>query len=270
MTALDVQQFLANPCDALSGPFATMMLRLWISRLVALGILKWGTATWIPQVVEHYRTTYFLSEFPRPLRRGFLSHWSWMLLQATVVYFIGYGHVPEILPFLAVLVLALQGVVVADLRFQVIPDRFQLAGAFGAAGFAVLAWLPPETAPTTLRLATLPLEPLLYQAAAGTGVAAGLWLAGWLYSRIRHREAMGLGDIKLIGWLGLAFGTATLNVLFYSLIAAAVLIFPLWLIRRRRFEQTFAFGPFIVLGCAVHAVVLAGAQAQELLRGLGL
>jgi len=260
-----LEQLLANPGGALGSPVITMLLRLWGARLVALIILKWGTEAWIPRVVEHYRVTHFAAEYPTPYERGFLTRWLWILVQALIIYVAGYGHVPEVLPFLALVAVALQGVIVSDLRYHVIPDRFQLLGGLGAAGFAALAWLPATATFSTLSIGEFPVKFLLFNALKGVGVAVALYIAGLLYSRLRHREAMGFGDIKLIAWLGIALGSDTLNVLFYSLVAAAVLMFPLWLIRRRRFEHAFAFGPYIVLGCLIHGLFLTGQQAEELI-----
>ena len=39
------------------------------------------------------------------------------------------------------------------------------------------------------------------EAALGAAVPSFfLWLGGWLYLKLRHREGLGLGDVKLMRW----------------------------------------------------------------------
>ena len=63
---------------------------------------------------------------------------------------------------------------------------------------------------------------------------------------------MGLGDIKLLGWLSLIVGQGLLPVILISLICGALVMLPQYLLRLRSPEQAFAFGPFILLGLFAH------------------
>lgn len=63
---------------------------------------------------------------------------------------------------------------------------------------------------------------------------------------------MGLGDVKLMGALGLYFGLA--NIIIISLLAfliAAILGGFLLIIRIKKTDEYIPFGPFIVLGTLI-------------------
>lgn len=146
-------------------------------------------------------------------------------------------------PFAALMVVALNGVFQADARLQIIPDRFQVTGAVGALGY-LLVGLGLES------------ERLVLHAMAGPGLALVLWLATLAYEQLRQRDGLGFGDVKLIAWLGLAFGLDIAPILAASVVLALLGVIPTIVLRRRSFQTSFAFGPFIVLGVAVCAVLL--------------
>ncbi len=213
--------------------------------LLATMITTWGVGRWVPNVVQHYGVTYFdwqKDRKRRPLFRG-LSVLACLLLVRALTY----TGPAELAPCVALMVVAMAGVLAADVRFQVIPDRFQIAGAVGALGFAYVNAPQPE------------LQLLWHFAAAGV-VSALLLAMNWLYERLRGQLALGMGDIKMIAWLALAFGPDVLLVLTYSLLVALVVMLPLLLFRVRRMASVFAFGPFLVIGAALrlaeHGILL--------------
>lgn len=89
---------------------------------------------------------------------------------------------------------------------------------------------------------------------AAIGAAAGLAAFAavrWLYARIRRREGLGLGDVKLIaaagvwvGWIGLPS-----VVLIASLAALAVVGIGAVRGRRVRADDAVPFGSFLAFGC---------------------
>lgn len=213
--------------------------------LLATMITSWGVGRWVPEVVHLYGVRYFDWEKDRkrrPLFRGLSVLASLLLVRALT-----YTGPAELAPFVALMVVAMAGVLAADTRFQVIPDRFQVAGALGAVGFAYVNAKVPD------------LQLLWHVAAAG--VVSGLLLAlNWIYEKLRGQLALGLGDIKMIAWLSLAFGPDVLLVLTYSLLVALLVMLPLLAFRVRRMHSVFAFGPFLVIGAALrlaeHGILL--------------
>jgi prepilin signal peptidase PulO-like enzyme (type II secretory pathway) len=82
----------------------------------------------------------------------------------------------------------------------------------------------------------------------GMGVGAGLvWLVGWLGSRVFRKEAMGFGDVKLMGLLGAVVGwTGVLRGFFVACLLGSVIgVFVL--VRHR--SHYVPFGPFLSVGC---------------------
>lgn len=199
---------------------------------------------WVPRVVAYYGKTYFDNLDAKPGR------WWWFFGCMPACLFVGvaaFAYPPEALPFVALMVTALAGLTLADAKFQVIPDRFQIVGALGAVGFAATS-------------VSGPLAPKLFS--AGIGLAFVLLLYGLtrLYTLVRKRDALGLGDVKLLAWLALAFGPDTFFVLLYGLGLASVVAVPLVLLKRRTLQSFFAFGPFLALGAVVRLVEMSIGQ----------
>lgn len=134
----------------------------------------------------------------------------------------------------------------ADLRRGEVPDG---AVAMIALSGAAFQWLE--------RGAGLPLAAEVAVAALTTGL---LWLGGGLYFRRTGREALGIGDAKLIGAGVLAAGAASLWAL--VLVAATGGIVAGLLARRRAAPDALPgipFGPFLAYSILIFALFpLAG------------
>jgi len=138
-------------------------------------------------------------------------------------------------PAMAVLLLILLGILVADLQTYTIPDAFSLGGL--AAGI-VFACLPGGISPLQAVLGALVGGGALYLAAVAGQAALG-------------REAMGGGDIKMLAMIG-AF-TGWPGVLF-SLFAGSVagsLIYG-WINYVQKKRRLVPFGVFLALGTALY------------------
>jgi leader peptidase (prepilin peptidase)/N-methyltransferase len=137
--------------------------------------------------------------------------------------------------FLILLALASLLLAWIDLRCGIIPDWLNLA-------IAVVG---------LIRAAVLD-GPALALSAAAEGVLAGaiVWLLRWLYFRLRQRQGLGLGDVKLLAasaiWVGIAGIPMMLLVASLAALAAAGV---LHLTGETMTRQTaLPFGPFLALG----------------------
>ena len=151
-----------------------------------------------------------------------------------------------------------------DLRERLLPDRITFPGI--AAGFLFALWLPLEdgTAALLLRLLGGPnLSAVLLSVAdalLGALLGAGLLFAlGEIWYRLRRVEAMGLGDVKMMGMVGLFLGIklTVLTLLLGSLLGSLLGgLFLLLAGKDTRYE--LPFGTF--LGVAALIALFWGPQ----------
>jgi len=129
----------------------------------------------------------------------------------------------------------LLGVALTDLQTYLIPDGFTLFGLGWTLVTAILAFFLGQSS-----LFAGPYEALI-GACAGAGMIA---IVGWLGEVALKREAMGLGDITLMAFIGGALGPqrAIMTVFVASAIGAVTflgVVYPItWLRRTHSREQT--------------------------------
>ncbi len=132
---------------------------------------------------------------------------------------------------------------VVDLKYQIIPNRLNLTLLeVGLATTFIQGILDINIAIN-----------MLLGAIIGAGVFLAITAIGGL---IAGKEAMGFGDIKLMGALGLFFGW--LNILVISLIAfllGAIISIILLISRKKKKDEYIAFGPFIVIATFIVIIV---------------
>jgi leader peptidase (prepilin peptidase) / N-methyltransferase len=127
---------------------------------------------------------------------------------------------------------------IIDFRHFLIPDLLSITGiVFGLA----ISFLPGGLTP---------LESLTGAAVAGFF----LWVVGALATWYKKKDAMGLGDVKLIAMCGALFGleTAMFGLVFASFLGSLVGI-PMLLFRRLNENHHIPFGPYICLGVLLAA-----------------
>lgn len=86
---------------------------------------------------------------------------------------------------------------------------------------------------------------------AETLVAGGACFAVFFVLALVGRGALGMGDVKLVGMLGLLLGRAVVPALVVGTIGGAVAAAAIALRTRTGRDATIAYGPYLCLGAAV-------------------
>ncbi len=134
---------------------------------------------------------------------------------------------------LAVFLTILTGVALTDLQHYLIPDGFTVSGLVWAIATALAAPFIGENL-----LFAGPYDALV-GACAGAGLIA---VIGWLGEAALKREAMGMGDMTLMAFVGAALGpTRAIATVFLAATIASVafiaVLYPVALMRRGRVTQ---------------------------------
>ena len=81
---------------------------------------------------------------------------------------------------------------------------------------------------------------------------APLLIIGWLWEKIRNIEAMGGGDVKLMGMIGSFLGwKGALLTIMLGALSGSVIGLALIALRRHEADKVIPFGPFLALGAVV-------------------
>ncbi len=79
-----------------------------------------------------------------------------------------------------------------------------------------------------------------------------LLLIGWLWEKIRKVEAMGGGDVKLMGMVGAFIGwKGALLTIFFGALAGSIVGVLLIALKKQESDNVIPFGPYLVLGALV-------------------
>ena len=104
--------------------------------------------------------------------------------------------------FCAILV----ALICCDMEKRILPDEFTLGGMVLGFLLAPFTTVPDMTAQSIVWLCGGQWKPWansLAESALGAGLpAVCLWFAGWMYYRMRQKEGLGFGDVKLIAMVG--------------------------------------------------------------------
>ena len=156
----------------------------------------------------------------------------------------------------------LLALVFCDLEKRLLPDELTKGGIAIGLVFALFVPVPDVTASAILWIGGLDLKgrwQWLAESAFGALLPAFfLWFGGWLYEKVRHREGLGFGDVKLIAMVGSFLGLrGALMTLILGSVAGSVLGYG-YIKATGKDPATYPlpFGTF--LGTAGLAIAIAG------------
>jgi leader peptidase (prepilin peptidase) / N-methyltransferase len=154
-----------------------------------------------------------------------------------------------------------------DLEERILPDEFTIGGAVLGVIFA--AFVP---VPGGIFELFLPMEwdrrwVWVIESAAGALFMSGvLWLIAEAYYRLRGREGLGLGDVKMVGMIAAFLGIsgALFTVVVGSILGSVGGLAYIWLARKEAATYELPFGTFLAFAAIL--VALQTGPLQQLIR----
>ncbi len=156
-----------------------------------------------------------------------------------------------------------------DLEEKILPDEFTLGGTL--AGLLLAGFSPLQQGLVSLLLFQYPpVVRSVAESAVGAAMLGGiLWLIGELYHKVRGREGLGLGDVKLAACIGSFLG---LHGGLMSMIVGSVFGSVLglgWIVFHRKDPSTYELPYGSFLGAAALFVGMFGEGIMKWYLQLG-
>jgi leader peptidase (prepilin peptidase)/N-methyltransferase len=150
-------------------------------------------------------------------------------------------------------------ITVIDYDHMIIPDKITLPGMLVGLTLAPF-FMSPLGDPLPFNLDALiphagPYLTGFLNSLIGLILGGGLLLSiGWAWEKLRHIEAMGGGDVKLMGMVGsfLGWKGALLTIMLGALTGSVIGVF-LIVLKRHKMEKLIPFGPFLAAGALASA-----------------
>lgn len=188
----------------------------------------------------------FSKDIKTEYKKNVLSNYIMMILISVCYIFLLYkfglknnliGNL-ELIKYI-ILTPMLMSVFIIDYKLQIIPNRLNLTMFEIGLVFTFLYGLSNINIAVNMLLGML----------VGGGIFLFITLIGGL---IAGKEAMGFGDVKLMGALGLFFGMSNIIVItLISFLIGAIISIVLLVTRKKKTDEYIPFGPFIVIASFV-------------------
>ncbi|MGA2184350.1 MAG: prepilin peptidase [Bryobacteraceae bacterium] len=146
--------------------------------------------------------------------------------------------------------------VVTDFEAQILPDEFTIGGA--VLGIVLSLFIPIHEGIAHFFLYNHERIASLGEAVLGAAVSSlVLWLLRWTYEKVRHREGLGLGDVKMVAMMGAFLGLqgVLFTIMVGSILGSVVGLGFILIARKDAATYELPYGSF--LGMAGLAVALA-------------
>lgn len=214
-----------------------------------IGLMVGQLIDWANKRLPEYKSVIskdIISEYKIKFKPNYILILLTAVIYVTLTYTFGIKETVianlDLIKFL-ILTPMLLSVFVIDYRLQIIPNRLNLTIFEIGFIFAFLYGLSNVAITINMLLGML----------AGGGIFLLITLLGGLFY---GKEAMGFGDVKLMGALGLYFGLSNIVIItLVSFLIGAILSIVLLLTKIKKSDEYIPFGPFIVIATFVSMYV---------------
>ena len=208
---------------------------------VILGLVVGQFIGWINKRLPEYKSVIskdIVQEYRKNFKLNCMLMFVTAVIYVTLVYIYGIQETfianLDLIKFIILTPMLLSAFVI-DYRLQIIPNRLNLTIFELGIVFAFLYGLSNVAITINMLLGML----------AGAGIFLMITLLGGLFY---GKEAMGFGDVKLMGALGLYFGLSNIIIItLVSFLIGAILSIILLVTRIKKTDEYIPFGPFIVI-----------------------
>lgn len=213
---------------------------LWYVLVGFIGIFVGQFIDWCNIRLPEYKKVFsreFFKEYLKNCRPKYI--FMIVMVVAYVALLYRFGFTITTLKYMVLIPMLISAFCI-DLKLQIIPNRLTLTIFEFGLIFTFLGVILNVNAGINLFINNI----------LGMIVGAGIFLLITLIGGlIAGKEAMGFGDVKLMGALGLFFGWV--NIIIISVLAflfAAIVSIGILILRRKKINEYIPFGPFIVVG----------------------
>lgn len=223
---------------------------LWYVAIAVAGFFIGRLVCWCNYRLPKYKAVFSRDIFDRDKKKDYkpklLLSLITMLIYLVLLYVLGIqktflGNLP-LIKYLILTPMLLSAFVI-DYKLQIIPNRLNMTMFEIGIILMFLAGIFNANIAIDMFLGIL----------AGVGIFFVITLAGGL---IAGKEAMGFGDVKLMGALGIFFGLySTIAIAVMSFLIGAVLSIILLVFKIKKTDEYIPFGPFIVIATFIAMIV---------------
>lgn len=207
-----------------------------------LGLFVGMFVDWMNKRLPEYKKVFskeFFNEYMRKFRPNYIIMLAVSAIYVGLIYVYGIKSTfianLDLIKYLILTPMLISAFVI-DYKLQIIPNRLNLTMFEIGLVIAFLYGLSDVAITINMALGML----------VGGGIFLTITVIGGI---IYGKEAMGFGDVKLMGALGIYFGLS--NIIAITLVAflvGAILSILLLVSRIKKMDEYIPFGPFIVLG----------------------
>ena len=207
-----------------------------------LGLFVGMFVDWMNKRLPEYTKVFskeFFNEYMRKFRPNYIIMLAVSAIYVGLIYVYGIKSTfianLDLIKYLILTPMLISAFVI-DYKLQIIPNRLNLTMFEIGLVIAFLYGLSDVAITINMALGML----------VGGGIFLAITVIGGI---IYGKEAMGFGDVKLMGALGIYFGLS--NIIAITLVAflvGAILSILLLVSRIKKMDEYIPFGPFIVLG----------------------